>query len=410
MSWIEREKTDFVITCGDGKSYTVNWLNAVKGKEFNVALYEFNRLKGTLAKRKQPKGRRYQLEILFQGEDHLDRAAAFDTSSDDLRPWTIAHPLYGTLTVQPLSMEFDNSVANITRIIVPVIETITEGEPVVKIAPEDKIAGDKIKADELLSQTYATQVQPTTKDIQNIKANNTSIFDEGRKGINNSIDTENYINAFNTAQSAVNDATAEPLAAMRQVQSLVNAPVHFADTVRNRVNMLTAQFTKLRDTVQNILTRNDKKLYENQGGTVLGAMALTTVTNFSRGTDYNNRSQVLALVDDIINNYDDYLFDLDSLQTANGGSPTSYIPDFDAVFALGTLVSYTVSNLFKVAGNSRVERVIYLEEDTTPVKLAHRLYGLKPDDSTITELMDSNNIGLNELFILKKGRRIIYYV
>ena len=38
------------------------------------------------------------------------------------------------------------------------------------------------------------------------------------------------------------------------------------------------------------------------------------------------------------------------------------------------------------------------------------VYGLLPDDSTIQYFADTNNIGLNEVFQIEKGRKIVYYV
>lgn len=409
MSWLDRANTDFTITCGDGSSYTANWLNAAKQVEYNLSTFEFPNLSGTLVKRRRPKGTRYAIEIIFQGEDHLDTAAAFQASSEDPNPWTITHPFYGTLTVQPVSLSFDNAQYNITRITGTVIETIADSEAAVRTSPEDKIAADKETADTLLAETYATQVQPGTADINAMTANNTAVYNEGVKSLSNTIDSENYINALNTAQTAVNDATAEPLAAMRKTQALINAPVQFAANVRSRIDTLTSQLTQLRNTVAAITTRSQKKLYEGQAGTLIGAQALVTVTNFARTTDYPNRNTVLGVIETLLANYDAYIADLDSLQSINGGDPDFYIPDFDAVFALSALVSYTVGNLFKIAGSSRQERVIYTAEETNAIRLADQLYGIASDDN-LQLLRDTNSIGLNELFVIKKDRRIAYYV
>jgi len=73
------------------------------------------------------------------------------------------------------------------------------------------------------------------------------------------------------------------------------------------------------------------------------------------------------------------------------------------------LVNYTISNLFNIAINAKQERSIIVEDDTNLVALAHRFYGLAPDDSTIEDLMLGNKIGLSELLIIKKGRKISYY-
>lgn len=409
MSWIEKSNTDFTITCGDGRSYTVGWLNATLAVEWNAGIFEFNKLKGTMVKRKERKGNRYNIEVHFQGEDHLDVAEDFRLSADNPAPWVIQHPYYGQLTVQPTALLFDNTGYNITKITGTVIETITEEAPVVKVSAPDKIIADTALMDTRAMETFNTQVQPATADLQTITANNTALYNEGKKGLQGTLNAEGYTNAFNTAQSAVNKILTGPSLALTQIQAFINYPVQFQERVSNRLQSFANQLAQLRNTVENITTRNGKKIYEFQGATLVGGMALTTVTNIT-GQDYNNRTLVTATVETLLAAYNGFIEDLEALQSLNGGDPGSYIPDFDAIFALTQLVNYTVGNLFSIADNSRQERALILEEDTNPISLAHRLYGLLPDDSTIQELMDTNNIVLLAGPILKKGRRIVYYV
>ncbi len=109
MSWIEKIKNGIIITCGDGVSYQPNWLNATKLLEWNVAMYEFPELDGTLVKKSKKLGTKYNLELFFQGENHLDDSSAFEKSANDPKPWKIIHPFYGTLNVQAPSFTVDNT-------------------------------------------------------------------------------------------------------------------------------------------------------------------------------------------------------------------------------------------------------------------------------------------------------------
>jgi hypothetical protein len=44
------------------------------------------------------------------------------------------------------------------------------------------------------------------------------------------------------------------------------------------------------------------------------------------------------------------------------------------------------------------------------INITHRFYGLDLADENITRIIDSNNIGINEILEVKKGRKIVYYV
>ena len=97
MSWLEKVENKLTITCGDGKEYTPNYLAAQKAVEYNIAEFDFPNIEGTYISRKAPRGRKFPLELYFQGEDHLDVADAFELSARDPRPWKLSHPYYDEL-------------------------------------------------------------------------------------------------------------------------------------------------------------------------------------------------------------------------------------------------------------------------------------------------------------------------
>lgn len=408
MAWQQKLETPLSITCGDGQTYTPLWMNAADSTEYNLSRFEFEGIPGTLAVRTLPKGTVYPLELWFQGDDHLEVSDAFKVSAADKRPWQIAHPYFGNLLVQPISMERDRSAHNTTKCLVPVIETIVEDAPQSNVSPADKIAADKESCDETCAQSYATDVQPKVADKEELKKTTGNLYNAGKKGVKNALDAEGYFNALNNANSYITNLTQEPLEAIRQVQRLINYPAQFAGSVQNRLSLLGSQLNTLRNALGTILTPNSKKLFETQSAGILSAMALTTVTNPAGA--YNNRTAVLGVVNTLLTNYNRFISDIDLLQSVNGAGPDSYLPNGPSILQLSNLVSYAISNLFVIASNSRQERIEYLPEDSNLHMTAKRFYGLKADDSTIDELIANNNIGPDELLGLPKGRRIIYYV
>jgi hypothetical protein len=69
----------------------------------------------------------------------------------------------------------------------------------------------------------------------------------------------------------------------------------------------------------------------------------------------------------------------------------------------------TVSNLFDLAFDAQQERVVYLPKDSNLVLLTHKYMGLANDEN-MQRFREINNIKLKELFRIKKGRKIKYYV
>lgn len=406
MSWIENIKHDLVITTGDKVDYKPQWLNASKAKEYNVSEFNFPTVDGTLVYRQTPRGRRYNLEIYFQGEDHLETSSKFETSADDPRAWVISHPFYGRLLVHPISLTFDNSVYNITKITGELLETIEDENPKTTRDPADDISIQKESVDESIADTFATDVKPDTTDINTLSDINNNAYEEGKKGIKLDIDSSSYFNAFNTANSAILNATEAPFKAMAELQAMINAPALFITGVKNRISTLIRQFEKLRTSVTTIFSRSGKKIHEATSGTLISALTLGAITN----TDYKNTDEVLDTIEDILANYDLYISDLDSLQTDDNGEPTSFIPDAGVQIALNNLIVFTVNNLLKIAVNAKQKRTIILEEDNNVIVLTHRFFGLDATDENLDEFINLNDIGISELLQIRKGRPISYYI
>lgn len=407
MSWVDQSGYDMRIRTGDGTEFTVLWMRATKAKDYNISEFNFPGVAGTLVSRGTPKGRKYNLEIYFQGDDHLDFAASFDEASDDPRHWTIIHPYYGSLFVQPVGLDFDNIGHNVTKITGTVIETILEDKPKVTIDATDQIVNIADLMQGYAEISVTSKMSPITiRDKATLRTNTTNVYNIGIKSILSTVDFESYFNLFNQALTFIENATEYPLQAIRAVQAVINAPFQFIDNVRNRINTLTYQFDILVTSIGNLINPSDKRIFENNLSNVISGMALTSVTNYQ----YDSREDVLFVIDTLIEYYNSLLSELDGLQTDNGGDENSYHPDVDTMIQLSLLVNYTVANLFVIAISAKQQRSIVLEEDSNAILLTHRFYGISEGDAELNKFILDNKIGLSEIFQIKKGRRIVYYL
>jgi len=408
MSWIEDIQNDLIITTGDGNEFFPQYLNASRIREYNTSEFDFTNISGTLVKRKQPRGFKYSIEIYFRGDDHLVEAQSFLDSADDPRPWVMSHPFYGRKTVQPLSLTQDNTQYNLSKFTGTVIETITDDSPKTVIVPLDKITEDKEALDTVFDDSFVTDVIPDTDDINSLNENNDIFFNTGSEIISETSDSEEYFNKFNSASAAILEATAEPLAAINSIQTVINAPALFVASVDQRVDTFIEQITILGSFLDTLITASSKKIYENNVGVAMSGLALAA-SNQQEG-DYENRPQVVAVVEKILDVYNTFIDNLDVLQTDNGGDEESYIPDAESLIGLNDLINFTVSNLFNIALGTKQERSIILEDDSDAINLTHRFYELDEADELIDEFIETNNIGLDEILDIKKGRTIVYYI
>lgn len=409
MSWIEKITSGMLIITGDGKEYRPEWMNATVATEYNITEFDFPNIGGTLVKRTTNRGARYNIEIYFQGEDCLDISAAFRLSANDNRAWNFSHPLYGDLLVQPLGLAFDDSKMNASKITGTVVETITEEAPKGSIDPIDKINNDKENLNVVFEESFANTVVPDTQDKTTLTNNIFQIYSKSIGQIKDALQAEEYFNAFNEANALILDATDEPLAAIRAAQTFINAPALFSQNVESRINMLVSQFVQLRNSVINATSYSLKKIYENNGSMLISSLAVCTANPFD-SNDYVNRKAVIRITEIVLENYNNFISDINSLQGDNGGVDGAYLPDSESILALNDLVNFSISNLFDIAFNAKQERSIILEDDSNLILLTHRFMGLDAADENIKFFMDTNNIGLNEILQIKKGREIIYFI
>jgi hypothetical protein len=219
-------------------------------------------------------------------------------------------------------------------------------------------------------------------------------------------DAQAFLNLFNTANSAITDATKTTFDVLDSLRAFYTAPLGFADDVADRITMLGNMLAYLHSTANADMSRTAKYIYEHNAAMVMSSAIGAAVTD----PRYSSRRTVLDTIGTLIGHYEDYLSNLDTLQTLTGGLPGSFIPSAGPLQLLGSLVSYGVTALLDIAANSRQDRTLYAPEDTNIILLAKQLYGLKEDDSTIDELIAQNDIGVDELLIIRKGRLIRYYV
>ena len=412
MSWVDKIKSDLIILTGDGKIYKPDYLYPSKSKEYNISTFEFPNVSGSLVDRRLPKGTKYPLQLYFQGENHLDIAKAFEKSADDPRPWTLIHPYYGRIIVQPTSLEIDNSKMNVSEIKTEVIETITQDYPKTSVVPQDKIANSVEDVNisigaASINKIESVGIKPLTvsKTAAFINKSNAKIS----KVIKVNADAAAFTNKYNTLKASVNKFSSEAEDTITQTVDLLKTVADLPISVQEKTAVYTGL---LQDTQSSFLSGTvnliDKFLYMTNAGSIIAAMCLSVAK--PQSTDYSTRNDVLSTIDVLLDANNVYVQLLDSVQSPNGGSLDSFVPDASSLIELNNLLNYTISNLFNIALDAKQERSIVLEEDSNWIVLAHRFYGLKADDSTIEQMIRNNNAGLNEMLQVKKNRKIIYYV
>lgn len=405
MSWKDDlNNNPFKIVTGDGKEYRPLWINGEKSLEFNVAMYEFIDVEGALVDRKKPKSTQYPLVFYFQGDDNVTVAKNFETSARDNRAWEINHPFYGTIKGQPLRIGFDDSAYNITKITVDFWETIAYDYPNSKTSTRDTIVKKVDIVNVFGVSNYVSGAKPESADISTIKENNTDVA--AKFDFMQTAETlVTYKNAVSKAAKGVDNIIASPGEMIENNQKLLMLPATYDKPVTDRINALKSAYFEIKSIINN---RNDKYYFESQAATVLSGIAQAATD--PQTDDYITRDQVSESTNLVLEVYNDYLTTVDDAQVDQYDVDNSWTPNGQLQTALYDLMTETVAGLYGLAFGAKQERIVETATETNLYLLTHKYMGLDVDDENLETFRTINNIQMNELFKIPKGRKIKYFV
>lgn len=398
MSWQhDIENIIFTITTGDGIKYYPKWRNAIKDVDYNSSVFEFINVGGSLVIREQPKGRKFELKFYFDGENAVTIGNNFELSARNKNAWIVEHPFYGTFKCQPISLKQDNTNYNVSEFTVPVVETLSDYYPQFVKIVEDEISSQL----ETVNETQA-QVLENSLELDKIE------LAENVTYLNNTLsETIKVSDELNEFKSLVSDAVIEISNAistgysiLQYIQAIINYPATVEQTIEAKVTALQEALNGIIDSFD-----GNKNQFEAIGGSIVSSMLYA-----SSVADYETRIDVVKIQDKLTDSYNDYITYLDSLQTDRADSDNSYIPDYSGMNEINTLYNLTIANLFDIAFEAKQEREYILDKDSNLILLTHKFYGLDSEDENIDFFIRTNDIKLNEMLNIKKGRKIAYYV
>lgn len=389
MSWITKLKDiKLEIKTGDGSFFYPLWKDASKNVKYNTEGFDFVNKAGTQVERKQVSGSQYPVTFWFQGEDHLDIANNFEVSAADPRPWTITHPFYGSLLVQPISLEFDNTSYNVTKITGVVWETINDRFPKSKVSKDKTIRDLKSRLDDIIVESFIETLEPLPEDIQPASLA-ARIFGAFLAVMGELAELKKLVtNAVAAALNLISSVDKYILAA----QALINLPFQIIAAIKDKL-------TALRDSVLGLIGTVTGLFFDSQASFAIGSACVAAIDAASDPLGFENRQEVLDAIEIISETYQIMLDEFEAQE---------YIQKSETALLLDTIVNLTIDSLYETAFNSKQERIFTLEKDSNIIVLSHRFVGA--GDSNLDTFMRWNDFSQDELLLVRKGRKIKYYV
>jgi len=405
MSWINRiENIKFSIKTGDGKEFFPLWKPGEKSIDYNASTFDFIDVEKSLVERKKPKSGKFPLTFWFQGDDNIEQAQEFEDSAKDNRYWTVTHPFYGVIKGQPLSLSRNDANYNVTEISVDFWESIVFDYPKSNLSIQDNTLVKRDSVMENSALAYSSKNVQKSEDIQKNKESN-ALVSKSFETIQSDETNVDYQNALAKAQKSADNLLKNPNQAILDAQALLSGPSFYDTDVLPRINAYKTAYNTL---FRGFNSVSDKLFFESQGATCLANLCNAAV-NFNFETDYLIVSDVDYVSNTILDLFSNYQNLVDEASTSNYEIADNYQPNAVVQSELHDLVMFTIANLFDLAFDAQQERIVYLPKDSNLILLTHKYMGLASDEN-IQRFREINGIKLKELFRIKKGRKIKYYV
>ena len=389
MSWKDNiDNIELTIVTGDNEVFKPLYTTSSQDIEFNVSEFNFIELEGTLVTRKKVKSQKIPLNIIFQGDDHIDIAEKFLESSKDPRYWTVTHPIIGEIYGHPASINKINDDLNTVVFNIDFWETILPGEiKSAKIYPLELIESKNFELIEFGSLNLIPDQKPELKSlVTKIKSRYDVLIDK--------TNIDKYKGLIADAMSGIDKLLSEPQKAIRNISNLIQFPAYIEGSIKIRVNIVKA----ILDDILEILPKN-KIVYSIFGGAVIAAIAQIILKPGEN--DFITRSQVREQFNILSQTYDLFLNEVDD---------GNFQQDFQEAITLNEIIINTLYYLYDVSFDAKQERFDIVESDTNLILLTHKYMGLDFEDKNLNTFRELNGIKNKNLFIVKKGRKITYLV
>lgn len=429
MSWNDR-LTDMVYTSPSGLQFTGTFENVQKEIIKKTAAFNFPDVEGTYVQDLGKQGRRYATRWIFWGEDYDQDAEDFDTAIEEKGPGILQHPLYGTFDVVPYGSirRRDDLVTAANQAVYDITfyETIKIVYPISELSAENAMnEGFTAFSDDAVANYDLSLSVNTAKEV-------TGYIDSAKEGLRKlkkelaaiAATTAAVERAFNdvvtVAESTIETLVGGPTLIASQLIAITRIPSQASANIQAKLDAYNNLIVSLIDGPSNQFTPySDSQVgnsFTNNNLLASTAVLAAIESTISEETVFPTRSSAINAIealDTLFTNYVNWS-DVNRESLIQGVSFTreagtnDLIDTGEAYQQLLNVFSISQGRLTQIAFTALQERTVLLDRDRTFIDFAAEFYGEL--DLQYDFIIQSNNLSGIELFDIKKGREMVYYV
>ncbi len=429
MSWEDRI-TEMIYTSPSGRVFTGIFEDVSKDIIKKTTAFNFPDVDGTFVQDLGKNGRRYPIRWIFSGEDYDQEAESFDTAIEEKGPGILQHPLYGTFDVVPfgtikrrddLVTAANQAVYDITfyetiKIIFPISELSAENS--MKAGIQDFSGAAAENYDSALSVDLAQEI---TGYIDSAKSGLRKIKKAMAKVAATTAAIERAFNdVANILDETITTLVGGPLLIATQMIALTRLPSQAAGSIQSKLdaygNLLTSLTTGANNQFTQGLDSQAGNAYTNNNLIASLAVLGSIESTISENTVFTTRTETIEAIENLDQKLTDYITwsDLNREPLVQGVLPTrepgtnDLIDTGESYQQLLNVFAISQGRLTQIAFSALQERSVILDRDRTFIDFSAEFYGQL--DEQYDFIINSCKLTGIELFELKKGREMVYYV
>ena len=423
--WQARLRDHISLTAPDGSNYVAAWKgNDISGTlrvgEFNVPLVD-----GTIAQPMGSNSLTFPLTLYFDGVGNDTDAMAFLRKLCSSRgAWQVIHPVYGTLTLQPMgnpTLSADPTESgNVTKVETTWLETTIQtasistselgGATSAQVDTAMLSSGAQFTAHLNVTDTEAMAAAAATgtAGLGAFSASGLGTLIAGASDAQAAFAT-----AYAGVQAALVAVPLDAVSAAGQVQALMQLPALVAGDIGAKITAFGDFCTRLTGQVvpgSDADSVNQAIMSELwlTGAVEGAALAITTATPATRDAAVNAITGLQALFAQVTTF-------LDACQTASAGNNANaqYISATGVWADLARLIGMASVYLLRLTYDLKIAKRFTLDRPRHPGEIVVSEYA--PTDSADYDglydlFIASNNLSGNDILLLPAGREVVVYV
>lgn len=397
-----------------GATFVLQFDDVERTSAKKVAVHELPQQDTPIVQDQGNQAKRYPFSCYFTGDTCYTDADALDAALAEIGPGTFEHPMFGNLDVLAETWgevrklvdglgRVDFTIAFVQAPKIVALSSSTSGsisDELNRSVDDAMAASSESAAADFAPANAADMLATKNRTVSGVSkfATATRKIASGVSEVSTSINRQ-----VRNITNNIDDLIGAPLELFNALATLAKTPATITTGIADKINAYREQAVSIAESIPASYAQavaSVESLFYALGG------ACQSSTN----GDLSSRSNAIAAADSLGSITDTMLGYVEASESAVPG----YHPSAEIIAQFIDAASQARSALLSRAFNLRTERRITLDVETTPLNLIAQFYGTSPlevpdIDAALDEIIATNGLIGEEIFLIPAGREVVYY-